>query len=55
MDYTRIIKVFLASPMDLIEERKVFVKILEQINDTLGQNLHMRYQVVSWEKDVIPD
>lgn len=55
MDVRRVIKVFLASPMDLTEEREIFMKNLEKINETLGQQLHLQYQVVSWERDVIPD
>lgn len=55
MDYTRVIKVFLASPMDLAPERKAFFQIIDRINNATGKNLHLQYQVVSWENDVLPN
>lgn len=55
MDYTRVIKVFLASPMDLGPERKVFFQMLDRINHTSGKHLRLQFQIISWENDVLPD
>lgn len=55
MESVRVIKVFLASPMDLAEERAVFRRVLDRISDRFGRRLGARYDVVCWERDVRPD
>ncbi len=55
MDNRRIVKIFLASPMDVLSERHTFFQIIERINTTIGRNLQCCYEIISWENNVIPD
>lgn len=55
MELNRVVKVFLASPMDVMAERQIFMQMLERINASIGRSLHLEYRVLSWEHDVIPD
>lgn len=55
MESVRVIKVFLASPMDLVEERETFRRVLERISERFGRRLGARFDVVCWERDVRPD
>ena len=50
-----LIKVFLASPMDAIDERNCFRKTVSQLNDVFGRKLGVEYDVVCWEDYVTPD
>lgn len=55
MKTNRIITVFLASPMDLVEERAAIQRILSGINENIGRKFDIAFDVVCWEKDVVPD
>lgn len=55
MKHIRLLKIFLASPMNLIHERKQFFQMIERINMTIAKSLQCRYEIVSWENDVIPN
>lgn len=54
MDIKRVIKVFLASPMDLLNEREQFKSTLNKINATIGKMSNIEYDVICWETDTIP-
>lgn len=50
----RTLKIFIASPADLAEERSCVRQVVERINATIGQHLHIFLQVLSWELNVHP-
>jgi len=49
-----IYKCFIASPGDTSEERAVCDKVFEEINKTLGQQLHFRIESKKWEGNARP-
>lgn len=49
------VRVFLASPMDIIEERKTFKDTIQKVNSVIGKSLGVYFEVVGWEDDVLPD
>lgn len=55
MNLQRIVKIFLASPMDLTEERKIFHSVIEKINRFIGKFNHITFEVIGWEEYVMPD
>ena len=50
-ELVRVIKVFVASPGDVVEERKAVEPVVGEINRTLGDQLGCRLEVVMWETD----
>jgi hypothetical protein len=50
-DLVRVIRVFVASPGDVGEERKAVEPVVNEINRTLGGQLGCRLEVVMWETD----
>ena len=54
MDLKRVIKVFLASPMDLPDEREQFRRAIGKINATIGKASDVEYEVICWENDTVP-
>lgn len=55
MESVRVIKVFLASPMDLVDERAAFRRVVDRISEHVGRRVGVCYDVVCWERDVRPD
>ena len=49
-----LIRVFLASPGDVSDERKAVREVFEDINRTLGNDKQVRFEVVGWDTDSIP-
>ncbi len=49
-----IIKCFIASPSDTMEERKVCDEVLSSINHELGDHYQFRIESVKWEDDAVP-
>jgi hypothetical protein len=49
----KVIKVFLASPGDLIEERKVAKEVVDEFNDLHAEDSGYQVQLVGWE-DTMP-
>lgn len=47
-------KVFLASPADTKEERKVSENVIAEINSTLGEYHNFRVELLTWEKNTCP-
>ena len=43
------IRVFIASPGDLVEERKIFRKAINQLNAGFGDGLNVEYVPLGWE------
>ena len=50
----RLIKVFVASPGDVEEERKAVEPVVAEINQTIADRLGCVLKVVKWETDVYP-
>lgn len=48
------VQVFLASPMDLAEERQVVRRVVDEINGA-GRRVGVTFEVIGWETDVSPD
>jgi tetratricopeptide (TPR) repeat protein len=48
------VKIFIASPRDLADERKLFPDILELLNDVVGHRLNHRLEPLGWE-DALPN
>ena len=49
------VRVFLASPMDVIAERQIFKDTIQKINGVIGKSLGVYLEVVGWEDDILPD
>jgi len=47
------LKVFLSSPGDLVEERRAFKDVIEDLNQILA-NTDVRLDLVMWETDTYP-
>ena len=54
MDVKKVIKVFLASPMDLLKERGEFKEALSRVNATVGRAAGIEFETICWEKDTFP-
>lgn len=50
----RLFKIFLASPDDTIEERKVAEEVIEEINKSIGSRDNFRLELLKWENDTYP-
>ena len=50
-----VLKIFVASPSDIIEERKILEEIVSDINKQLGSVLGINFEIVKWETDTHPD
>ena len=50
----RIIRVFVSSPSDVAEERKVLDEVIARINRTYGQARQALLEAWKWETDVVP-
>lgn len=53
-DRVRLIRVFVASPGDVAEERRALDPVVAEINQTLGRRLQIVLDVVRWETDTYP-
>lgn len=49
-----IIGVFVASPSDVLEERKALESITHELNKTWSKNLNLRLDLIKWETDSYP-
>lgn len=43
-------KIFVSSPSDVEEERKIVDTIISQINDSIGDSLKINLKIEKWEK-----
>lgn len=50
----RVIRIFLASPGDVATERKRVNKVVDRVNQELGDALGISLQVLKWETNAIP-
>lgn len=50
----RLLKVFVASPSDVHEERKALDPVVQEINDTIGRRSGLRLDLVRWETGAYP-
>ena len=51
----KIIKCFIASPSDTIEERNACDEVFSEINSEFGDQYRFRIESVKWEKDAVPE
>jgi hypothetical protein len=49
-----VISVFVASPSDVLEERKALESIAQELNKTWSKNLNLRIDLIKWETDIYP-
>lgn len=49
------VRVFLASQMDIIEERQIFKDTIQKVNSFIGKGPDIYFEVVGWEDDVLPN
>lgn len=54
MNKTKIVKVFIGSPSDTINERNKISEIIEELNQTIGYNSDILVQSIMWENNVRP-
>ena len=50
----KLVRVFVSSPGDVDEERKVLKEVVDRINGTAGDERQVRLELWRWEKDVAP-
>lgn len=48
------IKIFLASPMEVVDERRQFRELIKQINEEHAIKQGFAFDVVCWEENVLP-
>ena len=53
-ELARIIRVFVSSPGDVREERRLLDEVVAGINDTDGITRSLRLELFRWENDVVP-
>ena len=51
----KVLKVFLASPSNLEDERLIVHKVVKRINQTIGMKLESRLQLITWEYSIYSD
>lgn len=49
-----VVTVFVASPSDVLEERKALEAIVNELNKTWSKNLSLRLELIKWETDIYP-
>ena len=49
-----LVRVFVASPGDVVDERESLVRIVAEINRTIGARERARLELVRWETDAVP-
>ena len=50
----QVVRVFVSSPGDMAEERRVLNEVVERINGTQGRASGVRLELCKWEDDVVP-
>jgi hypothetical protein len=53
--YEKIVRVFVASPKDVEEERILLEEIIQELNQTWSKQLSLQLRLVKWETDTYPD
>ena len=48
------LKVFVASPSDVSEERKLLEQVVIELNKLIGTRLKYRLELIKWESDTYP-
>ncbi|HUU22146.1 MAG TPA: DUF4062 domain-containing protein, partial [Phycisphaerae bacterium] len=49
-----VIRIFLSSPGDVVEEREIVETVAREINNSFGDHLSLRLEVVKWETHIVP-
>jgi len=49
------LRIFVASPSDVDEERKALATVVEELNRTIGREKDVMLDLIQWETDVVPD
>lgn len=52
---THIVRVFVASPADTAEERRIIGEVITDINRLHGRPERFRFDLLVWEEDSYPD
>jgi Domain of unknown function (DUF4062) len=50
-----LIRIFVAGPEDVGEEKKALEKVIQELNITLGASSNIRFELLSWESDAYPN
>jgi hypothetical protein len=53
-NHTKLLRVIVASPSDVLAERKVVPLVIEEINRSIGADRGVRLEVIRWETDTHP-
>lgn len=51
-DTRKIVKLFLASPGDLSDERKAAKSVVDEVNDLLAEEFGYQVELIGWEDTV---
>jgi hypothetical protein len=54
MTTVKLLKVFLASPGDVNQERQIVRDVLDAVNRTIGLEKEIRFEIVGWDTDSYP-
>src|SRR4051794_9088616 len=49
------VRVFLASPGDVSEERRLAREVVQEVNQTVGESRGLTIRLVGWDTDAAPD
>lgn len=49
------LRIFVASPSDVREEREVLGRVVQELNRTIGREKDVMLELIRWETDVVPD
>lgn len=55
MKKSKIIRVFVASPGDVKQEREILEEIIKELNDSWSESLGLFFQLIKWETHSYPD
>ncbi|MER0041103.1 hypothetical protein [Pseudomonas sp. MGal98] len=50
-----ILNVFIASPSDVSDERKILDSVINELNKTWSKSLKLRLEPIKWETDAYPN
>jgi hypothetical protein len=50
-----LLKVFIASPSDVLEERQIAKKIIDELNITFGNHNNIKLELIGWETHTYPN
>ncbi|MDX6499419.1 MAG: hypothetical protein QOG23_2679 [Blastocatellia bacterium] len=54
MSRVELLKVFLASPSDVEQERQMVKEVLDAVNRTMGHEKNIHFEIIGWDSDSYP-